>query len=211
MGADRRARRRGARAAAVAALYIYIRGSRNQRRPRPGCRHPGQLDLIISSSVACQPLGGDVTNTFALRLETRHPPNDKPHRSPRRPFDVSNNADHLNGLSSPDSNTKLPTFIISTQPTTAKRATTANHAREQSSSTTATWLQETQIKRHGHVSVVPRQHLAHRLRRFTRDRGGDRSKTRLVIVNTPHNPTGRIYDNKTLKELAELLHALRPD
>ena len=30
-------------------------------------------------------------------------------------------------------------------------------------------------------------------------------KTRLVIVNTPHNPTGRIYDNKTLKELAELL------
>ena len=30
-------------------------------------------------------------------------------------------------------------------------------------------------------------------------------KTRLVIVNTPHNPTSRIYDNKTLKELAELL------
>ena len=30
-------------------------------------------------------------------------------------------------------------------------------------------------------------------------------KTRLVIVNSPHNPTGRIYDNKTLKELAELL------
>ena len=26
-----------------------------------------------------------------------------------------------------------------------------------------------------------------------------------MIVNTPHNPTGRIYDNKTLKELAELL------
>jgi aspartate aminotransferase len=30
-------------------------------------------------------------------------------------------------------------------------------------------------------------------------------KTRLVIVNTPHNPTGRIYDAETLKALAELL------
>jgi len=30
-------------------------------------------------------------------------------------------------------------------------------------------------------------------------------KTRLVIVNTPHNPTGRIYDDATLKALAELL------
>lgn len=30
-------------------------------------------------------------------------------------------------------------------------------------------------------------------------------KTRLVIVNTPHNPTGRIYDTATLKALAELL------
>ena len=30
-------------------------------------------------------------------------------------------------------------------------------------------------------------------------------KTRLVIVNTPHNPTGRIYDDNTLKALAELL------
>ena len=30
-------------------------------------------------------------------------------------------------------------------------------------------------------------------------------KTRLVIVNTPHNPTGRIYDDTTLKALAELL------
>jgi len=30
-------------------------------------------------------------------------------------------------------------------------------------------------------------------------------KTRLVIVNTPHNPTGRIYDDSTLKALAELL------
>src|SRR5262249_59255076 len=30
-------------------------------------------------------------------------------------------------------------------------------------------------------------------------------KTRLVIVNTPHNPTGRIYDDITLKALAELL------
>jgi aspartate aminotransferase len=30
-------------------------------------------------------------------------------------------------------------------------------------------------------------------------------KTRLVIVNTPHNPTGRIYDRATLASLAELL------
>ena len=39
-----------------------------------------------------------------------------------------------------------------------------------------------------------------------RDRGGDRaSKTRLVIVNTPHNPTGRIYGRDTLEKLADLL------
>lgn len=30
-------------------------------------------------------------------------------------------------------------------------------------------------------------------------------KTRLVIVNTPHNPTGRIYDRETLRALANLL------
>ncbi len=30
-------------------------------------------------------------------------------------------------------------------------------------------------------------------------------RTRLVIVNTPHNPTGRIYDRETLQELARLL------
>ena len=30
-------------------------------------------------------------------------------------------------------------------------------------------------------------------------------QTRLVIVNTPHNPTGRIYDPQTLKDLGELL------
>ena len=30
-------------------------------------------------------------------------------------------------------------------------------------------------------------------------------RTRLVIVNTPHNPTGRIYTRETLQELAELL------
>ena len=30
-------------------------------------------------------------------------------------------------------------------------------------------------------------------------------KTRLVIVNSPHNPTGRIYDAASLKALAELL------
>ena len=28
-------------------------------------------------------------------------------------------------------------------------------------------------------------------------------KTRLVIVNSPHNPTGRIYDGNVLKELAD--------
>jgi aspartate aminotransferase len=30
-------------------------------------------------------------------------------------------------------------------------------------------------------------------------------RTRLVIVNTPHNPTGRIYSRETLQELADLL------
>jgi aspartate aminotransferase len=30
-------------------------------------------------------------------------------------------------------------------------------------------------------------------------------RTRLVVVNTPHNPTGRIYDEQTLRELADLL------
>jgi aspartate aminotransferase len=30
-------------------------------------------------------------------------------------------------------------------------------------------------------------------------------RTRLVIVNTPHNPTGRIYNENTLKALAEVL------
>ena len=30
-------------------------------------------------------------------------------------------------------------------------------------------------------------------------------RTRLVIVNTPHNPTGRIYSRDTLEQLAELL------
>lgn len=30
-------------------------------------------------------------------------------------------------------------------------------------------------------------------------------RTRLVIVNTPHNPTGRIYDEATLRDLADLL------
>jgi aspartate aminotransferase len=32
-------------------------------------------------------------------------------------------------------------------------------------------------------------------------------KTRLVIVNTPHNPTGRIYDRPSLEALADLLKA----
>jgi aspartate aminotransferase len=31
------------------------------------------------------------------------------------------------------------------------------------------------------------------------------SRTRLVIVNTPHNPTGRIYSRETLTQLADLL------
>ena len=30
-------------------------------------------------------------------------------------------------------------------------------------------------------------------------------KTRMVIVNTPHNPTGRIYDDNSLKALADVL------
>jgi aspartate aminotransferase len=30
-------------------------------------------------------------------------------------------------------------------------------------------------------------------------------RTRLVIVNSPHNPTGRIYDERTLAELSDLL------
>jgi aspartate aminotransferase len=30
-------------------------------------------------------------------------------------------------------------------------------------------------------------------------------RTRMVIVNTPHNPTGRIYDREVLRQLAELL------
>lgn len=30
-------------------------------------------------------------------------------------------------------------------------------------------------------------------------------KTRLVIVNTPHNPTGRIYNRETLQQLSDLL------
>src|SRR5690606_28515203 len=32
-----------------------------------------------------------------------------------------------------------------------------------------------------------------------------RPRTRLVIVNTPHNPTGRIYGRESLNELAERL------
>jgi len=31
------------------------------------------------------------------------------------------------------------------------------------------------------------------------------ARTRLVIVNTPHNPTGRIYSHETLRELSDLL------
>jgi aspartate aminotransferase len=32
-----------------------------------------------------------------------------------------------------------------------------------------------------------------------------RPRTRLVIVNSPHNPTGRIYDQRTLSDLSDLL------
>ena len=32
-----------------------------------------------------------------------------------------------------------------------------------------------------------------------------RPRTRLVILNTPHNPTGRIYDRRSLQELASVL------
>src|SRR5690606_10369658 len=35
--------------------------------------------------------------------------------------------------------------------------------------------------------------------------GAITERTRLVIVNTPHNPTGRIYDRDTLVALADLL------
>ena len=31
------------------------------------------------------------------------------------------------------------------------------------------------------------------------------SKTKAIIVNSPHNPTGRVYDNRSMKELGELL------
>src|SRR4029453_1994428 len=30
-------------------------------------------------------------------------------------------------------------------------------------------------------------------------------RTRIVVVNTPHNPTGRIYSSDSLKALADLL------
>ena len=38
-----------------------------------------------------------------------------------------------------------------------------------------------------------------------RDRAEIGPRTRLVIVNTPHNPTGRIYGRETLQELSDLL------
>jgi aspartate aminotransferase len=58
------------------------------------------------------------------------------------------------------------------------------------------------------ADAVPRK-VALKARTFDLDLAGIEAaigpRTRLVIVNTPHNPTGRIYDRDTLKGLAELL------
>jgi aspartate aminotransferase len=58
------------------------------------------------------------------------------------------------------------------------------------------------------VDAVPRQ-VALKGPAFDLDLGAIDAaigpRTRLVIVNTPHNPTGRIYGRETLRELSELL------
>ncbi|HET9217454.1 MAG TPA: aminotransferase class I/II-fold pyridoxal phosphate-dependent enzyme [Terriglobia bacterium] len=58
------------------------------------------------------------------------------------------------------------------------------------------------------AAAVPRK-VALRPPAFDLDLAGIESainpKTRLVIVNTPHNPTGRIYNRSTLENLADLL------
>jgi aspartate aminotransferase len=58
------------------------------------------------------------------------------------------------------------------------------------------------------ADVVPRK-VALRRPSFDLDLGAIEAaitpKTRLVIVNSPHNPTGRIYDRETLVELANVL------
>jgi aspartate aminotransferase len=58
------------------------------------------------------------------------------------------------------------------------------------------------------VDAVPRQ-VALKAPAFDLDLGAIDAaigpRTRLVIVNTPHNPTGRIYGRETLRALAELL------
>lgn len=58
------------------------------------------------------------------------------------------------------------------------------------------------------AAAVPRKILL-KAPRFDLDLGAIESaitdRTRLVIVNTPHNPTGRIYGRETLAQLAEIL------
>jgi len=59
------------------------------------------------------------------------------------------------------------------------------------------------------AAAVPRK-VALRPPAFDLDLAGIESaispRTRLVIVNTPHNPTGRIYNRSTLENLADLLN-----
>jgi aspartate aminotransferase len=58
------------------------------------------------------------------------------------------------------------------------------------------------------AAAVPRKGGTQSARIRPRPRG-DRAaispRTRLVIVNTPHNPTGRIYSRNALEDLADLL------
>ena len=58
------------------------------------------------------------------------------------------------------------------------------------------------------VDAVPRK-VALKAPAFDLDLGAIHAaigpRTRLVIVNTPHNPTGRIYGRETLRELSDLL------
>lgn len=64
---------------------------------------------------------------------------------------------------------------------------------------------ESMILNHGAVPVsVPVRADDHDLD-LDRIAGAITEKTRLVIVNTPHNPTGRIYPPATLQALADLL------
>ncbi len=64
---------------------------------------------------------------------------------------------------------------------------------------------ESMILNHGAVPVsVPVRADDHDLD-LDRIAGAITEKTRLLIVNTPHNPTGRIYPPETLQALADLL------